>query len=120
MEDRTKRSLPNFRRRGRRQTQITPFECQASNSPDRPTDPAADKPLELGERMLMLRQALASLPSDQAKLIRLARLKGLKAEQIATMVGKPSAQAVRAALCRAMKDLRAALQRQGYFDQVSV
>ena len=67
----------------------------------------------------MLRQALASLGPDQAELIRLSHLKGLKAEQIATILDKPSAQAVRASLCRAMKDLKVALQRQGYFDQVS-
>ena len=67
----------------------------------------------------MLQLALASLEPDQAELIRLSHLKGLKAEQITTILDKPSAQAVRAALCRAMKDLRAALQRQGYFDQVS-
>ena len=68
----------------------------------------------------MLRQALASLEPEQAELIRLAHLKGLKAEQIAAKLGKPSAQAVRAALSRAMKELRAALQRQGYFEQVPV
>ena len=67
----------------------------------------------------MLRQALASLEPGQAKLIRLAHMKGLKAEQIAAKLDKPSAQAVRAALSRAMKDLKAALQRQGYFDRVS-
>ncbi len=67
----------------------------------------------------MLKQALALLAPEQARLITLSHLKGLKAEQIAPLLGKPSAQAVRAALCRAMKDLRAALQRQGYFDQVS-
>ncbi len=100
--------------RGRKQLQTTPFEPQVS---DFPAD-SADKPLETQERALMLRRALASLGPEQAELIRLAHLKGLKAEQIATMLGKPSAQAVRASLCRAMKDLRAALQRQGYFDQV--
>ncbi len=67
----------------------------------------------------MLKKALASLTPQQAKLIKLSHLKGLKAEQIAPLTAKPSAQAVRAALCRAMKDLRLALQRQGYFDQVS-
>ena len=41
----------------------------------------------------MLRRALALLEPDQAKLIRLAHMKGLKAEQIATMLDKPSAQA---------------------------
>ena len=116
MEDRTKRYLPNLRGRGRRQTQTTPFECQAGNSPDQPVDSPADKPFETRERALVLRETLASLPPDQAELIRLAHLKGLKAEQIAAMLSEPSAQAVRTALCRAMKDLRTALQRQGYFD----
>ncbi len=135
------RSLPSFRGRGRRQfrsflftiaanllkdhyrrrkqLRTTPFEPQADNFPDQPVDSPAEKPLETQERALMLRQALASLGPDQAELIRLAHLKSLKAEQIAAMLGKPSAQAVRASLCRAMKDLRAALQHQGYFDKVS-
>ena len=68
----------------------------------------------------MLRQALASLGPEQAKLIRLAHIRRLKAEQIAAVLGKPSAQAVRTSLCRAMKELRASLQRQGYFDKVPV
>jgi len=136
------RSLPSFRGRGRRQfrsflftiaanllkdhyrrrkqLQTIGFGPQAGNSHDQPVDSAAEKPLETQERALMLRQALASLGPDQAKLIRLAHIQGLKAEQIAAKLGKPSAQAVRASLCRAMKDLRAALQRQGYFDQVAV
>ena len=135
------RSLPRFRGRGRRQfrsflftiarnllrdhyrrrkpLQSSLLEPQAANSSELLSDSPADKPLETQERALMLRQALDSLGPEQAKLIRLAHLKGLKAEQIATKLGKPSAQAVRAALSRAMKDLRAALQRQGYFDQVS-
>ncbi len=135
------RSLPSFRGRGRRQFRAflftiasnllkdhyhrrkqaptTHFEPQTSNCPDQPVDSPADKPLETQERALMLRQALASLGPEQAELIRLAHLKGLKAEQIAAKLGKPSAQAVRASLCRAIKDLRAALQRQGYFNQVS-
>ena len=71
------------------------------------------------ERRAMLAQALASLPDHQAKLIRLSHLKQLKAEQIAAILGKPSPEAVRSALCRAMKNLREALIRQGYFDQVS-
>ena len=134
------RSLPSFRGRGRRQfrsflftiasnllkdhyrrrkqLRTTPFEPQARNSSEKPVDSAAEKPLETQERALMLRQALASLGTDQAKLIRLAHIQGLKAEQIAAKLGKPSAQAVRTSLCRAMKDLRAALQRQGYFDRV--
>ena len=136
------RSLPSFRGRGQRQFrsflftiannlltdhyrgrkpfQSTPLEAQADNSPAQLSNSSADKPLETQERALMLRQALASLEPVQAKLIRLAHMKGLKAEQIATMLGKPSAQAVRAALSRAMKDLKATLQRQGYFDQVAV
>ena len=72
--------------------------------------------LEAKERSVVLRKALADLEPDQAKLICLAHFKGLKAQQIAKMMGKPSPQAVRSALCRAMKDLRALLQRQGYFE----
>ena len=132
------RSLPSFRGRGwrqfksflftiaanllkdhyrrRKQPQTTPLEAQACEGP---VD-SAEKPLELRERAVMLQRALASLEPDQAELIRLSHLKGLKAERIATILDKPSAQAVRTSLCRAMKDLKTALQRQGYFDQVSV
>ena len=131
------RSLTSFRGRGQRQFQSFLFTIAANLLRDhyrtqkqsqatppalhllaQSVDPPSDKPLETRERAVMLRQALASLPPRQAKLIRLAHLKGLKAERIATILGKPSAQAVRTALCRAMKDLRAALDRQGYFDQV--
>lgn len=104
--------------RGRKPLVTSSLEAHAAHSLEPAVDSSADKPLETQERAQMLRQALASLEPDQAKLIRLAHIKGLKAEQIATMLGKPSAQAVRAALSRAMKDLKAALQRQGYFDQV--
>lgn len=106
--------------RRRKQIQSTPFDVQDSSSPALPVESPAYKPLETQERALMLRQALASLEPAQARLIHLAHLKGLKAEQIATMLGKPSAQSVRTALSRAMKDLRVALQRQGYFDQVAI
>ena len=134
-------SLPSFRGRGQRQFRsflftiasnllkdhyrrakqlpTTSLDAQTGNSANWGTDPRADAPLETKERAVMLRQALATLGPDQAELIRLSHLKGLKAEKIATMLGKPSGQAVRASLCRAMKDLKTALQRQGYFDQVS-
>ncbi len=104
--------------RGRKPLQSTTLEAQ-DDSLAQLGDSSAEKPLETQERAQMLRRALASLEPGQAKLIRLAHLKDLKAEQIADMLGKPSAQAVRAALSRAMKDLKATLQRQGYFDQVS-
>ena len=90
-----------------------------SSAPESSDSYLAEKPIESRERTDMLKQALASLAPEQATLIKLSHLKGLKAEQIAPLLSKPSAQAVRAALCRAMKDLKVALKRQGYFDQVS-
>ena len=71
--------------------------------------------LETQERAQMLRRALDQLPSDQAVLISLAHFEGLTAEQIARTLAKPSAQAVRAALHRAMHSLYKILLRQGYF-----
>jgi len=79
--------------RGRKPLQSTTLEAQ-DDSPAQLSDLPADEPLETQERALMLRRALASLEPDQAKLIRLAHLKDLKAEQIAAMLDKPSAQAV--------------------------
>ena len=104
------RSLPSFRGQGQQQFRSFLFTIANNLLKDhyRGRKPLQSIPLD----------AQADSPA-QAKLIRLAHLKGLKAEQIATMLGKPSAQAVRAALSRAMKDLKAALQRQGYFDQAS-
>ena len=66
----------------------------------------------------MLRQAMSQLAPDDAMLISLSHLKDIPAEEIATVLGKPSTQAVRAALCRAMRHLREILIRQGYFSQV--
>lgn len=76
--------------------------------------------LETQERTQMLRQALDLLPADQAALISLAHFDGLTAEQIAQALSKPSAQAVRAALHRAMQNLHKVLLRQGYFAAVAV
>ena len=76
--------------------------------------------LETQERTQMLRQALDLLPADQATLISLAHFDGLTAEQIAHTLSKPSAQAVRAALHRAMQNLHKVLLRQGYFAAVAV
>ncbi len=76
--------------------------------------------LETQERAQMLRQALDQLPPDQAALISLAHFDGLTAEQIARTLSKPSAQAVRAALHRAMQNLHKVLLRQGYFVPAAV
>lgn len=83
-----------------------------------PSQDAADESLETAERQHMLRQAMNRLEPDEAMLISLSHLKDMPAEQIATVLEKPSAQAVRAALCRAMRHLREILIQQGYFAQV--
>ena len=75
--------------------------------------------LETEERSSMLREALARLTADETILISLSHIADLPAEEIALIMGKPSAQAVRSALCRAMKHLRTVLKHQGYFTQVS-
>ena len=71
--------------------------------------------LESQERAQMLRQALDQLPADQAVLISLAHFDELSAGQIASILDKPGAQAIRAALHRAMNNLQKELLRQGYF-----
>jgi len=76
--------------------------------------------LESQERAQMLRQALDQLPADQAVLISLAHFDELTAGQIASILDKPSAQAVRAALHRAMNNLQKELLRQGYFATAAV
>ena len=68
----------------------------------------------------MLRKALAKLPSEQATLISLSHFDELTAEQIAEILGRPSAQAVRAALYGAMQNLHKVLVQQGYFTPETV
>ena len=81
---------------------------------------AAEDHLEAQERSQMLRQALAELPPEQATLISLSHFDELSAEQIAEILDKPNAQAVRAALHRAMQNLHKVLVCQGYFTPVTV
>ncbi len=76
--------------------------------------------LESQERAQMLRQAIDQLLPEQAVLISLAHFEQLSAEQIAHTLSKPSAQAVRAALHRAMQSLHKLLLRQGYFVPAAV
>lgn len=75
---------------------------------------------EAQERSQMLRRALAELPAEQATLISLSHFDELTAEQIAEILNKPNAQAVRAALHRAMQNLHKVLVRQGYFTPATV
>ena len=81
---------------------------------------AAGDHIETEERKHMLRRALAELPAEQAHLISLSHFDDLTAEQIAEILDKPSAQAVRAALHRAMQNLHKVLVRQGYFTAATV
>lgn len=67
------------------------------------------------ERSQMLRKGMAELPPEQSTLISLSHFDELTAEQIAEILDKPSAQAVRAALYRAMQNLHKVLVQQGYF-----
>ena len=76
--------------------------------------------LEAQERSQMLRRALAELPAEQATLISLSHFDELTAEQIAEILNKPNAQAVRAALHRAMQSLHKVLVLQGYFTSATV
>lgn len=84
--------------------------------------PQAQPPdgLETQERAKMLRRALAQIPPDQAALISLAHFDEFSAEQIARTLSKPSPQAARAALHRAMSNLHKALITQGYFTPAAV
>ena len=76
--------------------------------------------MEVQERSQMLRRALAELPPEQANLISLSHFDELTANQIADILDKPSAQATRAALHRAMQQLRKVLVSQGYFTPAAV
>ena len=81
---------------------------------------SSEDSLEVQERSQMLRRALAELPPEQANLISLSHFDELTAEQIADILDKPSAQAARAALHRAMQQLRKVLVSQGYFTPAAV
>ena len=74
--------------------------------------------IEVKERNAMLREALDSLSAEETILISLSHIEELSADEIAQILGKRSAQAVRTGLCRAMKNLRAVLKRQKYFTHV--
>ena len=63
----------------------------------------------------MLRQGMDELPAEQAALISLSHFEQLSAKEIARILNKPSAQAVRASLHRAMQNLHKILLQQGYF-----
>ena len=71
--------------------------------------------LENQERDKMLRQGMDELPAEQAALISLSHFEQLSAKEIARILNKPSAQAVRASLHRAMQNLHKILLQQGYF-----
>ncbi len=108
--------------RGKHLPTVTPQDASWDNCPA-PADYHQALPfdcLETQERAQMLRRALDQLPPDQAALISLAHFDQLSAEQIARTLSKPSAQAVRAALHRAMQNLHKVLLRQGYFVPAAV
>ena len=104
---------------GRRTLPTVPMQdnCWDSVAADPDSDLAG---LESDERRRMIRLALDKLPPDQAALISLSHFEELSADQIAAILEKPSAQAVRAALHRAMQNLRKVLLQQGYFTPVAL
>ncbi len=112
--------LRDHYRRKKLSTTVMGEGCWESLSVDTQSCPQSWEHLEAQERSDMLRQALAELPAEQSSLISLSHFEELNAEQIAQILNKPSAQAVRAALHRAMKHLHAVLVRQGYFQAAAI
>ena len=106
----------------RKKLSTSPMEdgCWESVSVDTQSCPESWEHLQSQERSDMLHQALAELSAEQSTLITLSHFQELSAEQIAQILGKPSAQAVRAALHRAMKHLHKQLLRQGYFQTAAI
>ena len=104
--------------RQRRGAAVSFSQCSMEEPQAEGSKYRGDNRAEAEERRTMLREALGCLRPDETILISLSHIKDLPAEQVAVILGKPSAQAVRAGLCRAMKHLRAVLKRQGYFTQL--
>ncbi|MBN1420191.1 MAG: sigma-70 family RNA polymerase sigma factor [Planctomycetes bacterium] len=69
------------------------------------SDPSPSKVLRREERFRRLEQALEALPPDYREVIRLARIEGLKHEEIAARMNRSHA-AVRQLLIRALRQLR--------------
>ena len=112
--------LRDHHRRRKLSAKVMGDGCWESISADPRSCPDGPERLEARERSDMLRQALAMLPPEQSTLISLSHFEELSAEQIAQVLDKPSAQAVRAALHRAMKHLQEVLVRQGYFQAAGI
>jgi RNA polymerase sigma-70 factor (ECF subfamily) len=68
--------------------------------------PTASRAARREERLERLEASLASLSPDHRRVIRLARIEGLKTEEIARRMGR-SPEAVRQLLVRALRALRA-------------
>ena len=69
-----------------------------------------------GSRNFILLENVTRTILGHTRIVPTHNLLGAK-KLIAKVLGKPSGEAVRAALCRAMKHLREILVRQGYFTQ---
>ena len=106
--------------RQRRQPEIGLPREPAAPGQSACSDYSGGNSIEAKERNAMLREALDSLWPEETMLISLSHIEELSADEIAQILGKPSAEAVRAGLCRAMKHLRAVLKRQKYFTPIPV
>jgi len=69
------------------------------------SDPSPSKAMRRDERFRRLEEALAELPPDYREVIRLARIEGLKHEEIAARMNRSHA-AVRQLVIRALRQLR--------------
>ncbi|MHC4677057.1 MAG: RNA polymerase sigma factor, partial [Planctomycetota bacterium] len=94
----TVRKAIEFARRLRNESLLR-AQAQPSASRGRP-----DGPLRMSELQQKLAQGLARLPTRQAEVFVLARMEGLKAEEIAELLGC-SRETVRVHLHRALKRL---------------
>jgi RNA polymerase sigma factor (sigma-70 family) len=79
--------------------------------------PSAEGEALRREKIEVVRSALSTLSEGDRQIIYLAHQDDLSCVQIATALNKPSVSAATSHLHRAMKHLRAALERSAWFDE---
>ncbi len=87
----------------RRQARTTLSLSAAQEAQDPGPSPSAS--LRRNERFERLEKAIAALPPHYREVIRLARIEGLKTQEVAARLGK-SEEAVKHILARALRELR--------------
>ena len=79
--------------------------------------PGAESEVMRREQSLAVRRALGTLSEGDRQIINLAHQDDLNCQEIAAVLGKPSVSAVTSHLHRAMRHLKQALEKSGWFPE---